>query len=99
MVAEHTFRKLHAPELMAEVAAGAAYSDGVKVTLSELPQEYKKRHNGAQKSKPANLFTQELTRTSAVVSILIAGLSHQCRILLVRHHFSSKTFEFGSHCS
>ena len=42
MVAEHTFRKLHAPELMAEVAAGAAYSDGVKVTLSELPQEYKK---------------------------------------------------------
>ena len=35
MVAEQTFRKLNAPELLADVAAGAVYKDGVRVEESE----------------------------------------------------------------
>jgi putative transposase len=46
MVAETTFRRLRAPELMAKVAAGTTYKDGVEIPAQDdpkqAPQEYKK---------------------------------------------------------
>jgi transposase-like protein len=43
MVAQRTFRKLHAPELAAQAAAGSVYEDGVRIVRTqEPPQELKK---------------------------------------------------------
>jgi len=42
MVAEMTFRKLRSSDLLAAVAAGAIYKDGVQVTQNDVPQDYKK---------------------------------------------------------
>lgn len=42
MVAEQTFRKLNAPELLLKVAAGARFTDGVEHAVKDVPQEYKK---------------------------------------------------------
>jgi putative transposase len=39
LVAEKTFRRLDSPELLAEVAEGATYEDGVRVLREELATE------------------------------------------------------------
>ena len=41
LVAEQTFRRLDAPELLAEVAEGATYVNGVRVTLTPATADEK----------------------------------------------------------